>query len=238
MKRMSTAFKKKLKKASKQATVIVSSDKTIKMLGDKGEKVEKRFTTYEEYVEEIFKKKRAYAVFLLRPIPLLRDDLGSAILHSIYEEIRESIAFGMFPSAIMHSILLLEYGMRIRVYKDRQKSNPHARWEEVAELKIRQLTTPLLKSGAITKGEKKDLDDFNDKIRNPYMHINIFELTKGITLDVTSINIINEEIKRIKELPVTNNPEVWFGGKKKYDAINVLPIMQKCVMYVNSILKK
>lgn len=237
MSNMSDKFKQKLEEATKKATVVVSNDSTVKMIIDKGENIKKRFIPYEDYVEKLFEEKKANAVFLLRPIPLLREDLGSAILHSIYEEIRESVAFAMFPSAIMHSILLLEYAMRIRLYKERQKSDPSANWENVAELKIRQLTMPLYKADIITKEEKSDLDDFNDKVRNPYMHINIFELTKGMTLDVTSVNIIKEEIKRSKELPVTENPQVWFGGKKKYDAINVLPIMKKCVGYVNKIAK-
>ena len=67
------------------------------------------------------------------------------------------------------------------------------------------------------------------------MHINIYELTKGMTLDVTSVNILKEEVKRIEKFPVTENPHMWFAGKKKYDALNVLPIMKKCVNYVNAI---
>ena len=68
------------------------------------------------------------------------------------------------------------------------------------------------------------------------MHINIYELTKDVTLDVTSVNIVNEEIKMMKDLPVTDKPFLWFAGKKKYDAISVIPIMKKCVGYVNKIL--
>ena len=30
----------------------------------------------------------------------------------------------------------------------------------------------------------------------------------------------------------------WFAGKKKFDAMNVLPIMEKCVGYVNKIFDK
>ena len=233
MNKKTIQFKKELEEATKLAKEIVASLNTTKVMDSKGEKVEQRFITYVEYIEDLFKRKRVRALMLVTPIPKMRDDLGSAVLQSIYEEMRDSLALGMFPSAIMHSILLLEYAMRIRVYKERQKSDPNSTWEDVAELKIRQLTAPLLKANALTNEQKIYLDEFNDNIRNPYMHINIYELTKGMTLDVTSVNIIEEEVKRIKEFPVTENPHVWYAGKKKYDAINVLPIMKKCVDYVN-----
>ena len=138
----------------------------------------------------------------------------------------------------MHSILLLEYAMRIKLYKERQKADPNANWKDVAELEIRQLTVPLSRAGIITTDEKNDLDDFNDKTRNPYMHVNIYELTKDMTLDVTSADMAREEIKLLKDLPVTDKPFLWFAGKKKYDAVNVLPIMKKCVGYVSKIFGK
>lgn len=238
MKKASEKFKKQLEEVTKNSTTMVASGNTIEMMGKKGEKVEERFISYEEYIEELFKKKRAVALRLVTPMPKMRTDIGNSVLHSIYEEMRDSLALGMFPSAIMHSILLLEYAMRIKVYKERQKIGPNAHWKDVAADKIRQLTTPLLKAGVITKTEKNDLDDFNDKTRNPYMHINIYELTKNVTLDTTSVDMVKEEIKMIKDLPVTDKPFLWFAGKKKYDAMSVLPIMEKCVGYVNKIFDK
>ena len=238
MKKVSEEFKRKLEEVTKRSTTMVVSGNTIEMMGKKGEKVEERFISYEEYIEELFKKKRAVSLRLVTPMPKMRTDTGNSVLHSIYEEMRDSLALGMFPSAIMHSILLLEYAMRIKVYKERQKTDPNSLWKDVAAFKIRQLTTPLLNAGVITKAEKNDLDDFNDKTRNPYMHINIYELTRDVTLDATSVNIVKEEVKMLKDLPVTDKPFLWFAGKKKYDAMNVLPIVEKCVGYVNKIFEK
>lgn len=238
MKKISKAFKKQLEQVTKNSTTMVASGATMNLMGEKGEKVEEKFTLYEDYIEELFKKKRAVALQLVTPMPKMRTDIENSVLHSIYEEMRDSLALGMFPSAIMHSILLLEYSMRIKLYNERQKPDPNAHWKDVAELKIRQLTTPLLKAGVISKEEKNDLDDFNDKIRNPYMHINVYELTKYVTLDTTSVDIVKEEIKLMKDLPVTDKPFLWFAGKKKYDAMNVLPIMEKCAGYVNKIFDK
>ena len=98
--------------------------------------------------------------------------------------------------------------MRIRVYKERQRADPNAKWEPVAGLLIRPLANALHKSDVINKEQKADLIEFNKNIRNPYMHINIYELTKGMTLDVTSVNIIKEEVKRIEKFPVTENPHM------------------------------
>ena len=70
------------------------------------------------------------------------------------------------------------------------------------------------------------------------MHINIYELTKDVTLDATSVDIVKEEVKMLKDLPVTDKPFLWFAGKKKYDAMNVLPKMGKCVGYVNKMFDK
>jgi hypothetical protein len=235
MKNKSKDFKKELELATKNATVLVSNQDTIRSMEEKGEKIERKFITYKAYLEDLFTRKRKVALQLVTPIPKMRDNLGSAILQSIYEEMRDSLALGIFSSAIMHPILLLEYAMRIRVYKERQKADPNAKWEPVAGLLIRPLANALHKSVVINKEQKADLIGFNEKIRNPYMHINIYELTKGMTLDVTSVNIIKEEVERIEKSPVTENPHMWFVGKKKYDAMSVLPIMKKCVNYVNII---
>ncbi len=228
-------FNKKLTQATKNATVIVSNQNTLNSMKENSQKVEKRFITYEEYVKNLFDKKRKVALQFVTPIPKMRTGIGSAVLESIYEEIRDSLTLGIFSSAIMHSILLLEYAMRIRVYKERLKTDPNSKWEPVAGLLIRPLTIALYKSKVITENQKEDLIKFNENVRNPYMHINIYELTKGLTLDVTTVNIIREEVKRIKKLSVTENPHMWFAGKKKYDAINVLPIIRKCVDCVNMI---
>ncbi len=238
MKKVSEKFKKQLEEVTKNYTTMVASGVTMDIMDKKGEKVEETFTSYEEYIEKLFEKKRAVALQLVTPMPIMRNDIGNSVLHSIYEEMRDSLTLGMFPSAIMHSILLLEYALRIKFYKERQKTDPNAHWKDVAELKIRQLTTPLLKAGIITKEAKNDLDDFNDKTRNPYMHINVYELTKDVTLDATSVDIVNEEVKMLNDLPITDKPFLWFAGKKKYDAMNVLPIMRKCVGYVNKIFDK
>lgn len=231
-------FKTQLEEVAKNATTIVASETTIDLMQKKGEKVNEKFISYETYIEELFTKKKAKALELVTYIPKMRNDIGNAILQSIYDEIRDSLTLGIFPSAIMHSILLLEYAMRIRVYKERQKKDPKTEWKHIAGLRITPLAKALLKYEIIDKGQKADLIEFNGKIRNPYMHINIYELTKEIKLDATSVNIIKEEIEIRKNLPVTDYPFLWFAGKKKYDAINVIPIMKKCVGYVNLIFDK
>ncbi len=231
-------FKKILEEVAKNATTIVSSGATIDMMRQKGEKVDEKFISYDSYIEDLFKRKRVVAFKLVSQMPKMKDDLDSAILHSIYEEIRDSLALGMFPSAIIHSILLLEYAMRIRIYKERKRADPKAEWKHVAGLLINPLAHALLKAGIIDKYQKKDLIKFNESIRNPYMHINIYELTKNIKLDATSVNIVKEEVKIMKDLPVTDYPYLWFAGKKKYDAMNVLPIMRTCINYVNLIFDK
>ncbi|MFH1971219.1 MAG: hypothetical protein ABIJ05_02445 [Patescibacteria group bacterium] len=238
MKKVSEEFKKKLEEVTKNSTTMVASQITMDIMGKKGEKVEEKFIPYEEYIDELFKKKRAVALQLVTPMPKMRADIGNSVLHSIYEEMRDSLALGMFSSAIMHSILLLEYAMRIKVYKERQKTDPNTEWKHVAGVLIRPLAGALYKAGVISKEEKEDLIEFNEGIRNPYMHINIYELTKGVKLDTTSVDIVKEEVKLMKDIPVTDKPFLWFAGKKKYDATNVLPIMEKCVGYVNKIFDK
>jgi len=154
MKKVSEKFKKQLEEVAKNSTTMVASGNTMEMMGKKGEKVEERFISYTEYIEKLFKKKQAVALQLVTPMPKMRTDTGNSVLHSIYEEMRDSLVLGMFPSAIMHSILLLEYAMRIKVYKERQKTDPNSLWKDVAAFKIRQLTTPLIKAGINTKTEK------------------------------------------------------------------------------------
>lgn len=230
-------FRLELEDVVRKSTVVVGNPDTLKPVKNinKDERVIKKFISYQSYIDGLFTKKKAVALQLVTPMPKMRDDIGSSVLQSIYEEMRDSLTLGMFSSAIMHSILLLEYSMRIRVYKERMKSNPNAEWSDIAGVLIKPLAQNLLDFKIIDKDQKADLIKFNEEVRNPYMHINIHELTKHITLDATSINIIKEEIKMMRDLSVTEYPYLWFAGKKKYDAINVIPIMKKCVDYVNTI---
>ncbi len=64
MNNKSIKFKKDLAEATKIATVIVANPNMIKTMNDKGEKVKERFITYEEYIEDLFKRKRAVALQL------------------------------------------------------------------------------------------------------------------------------------------------------------------------------
>ena len=55
MKKVSEEFKKQLEDMAKNSTTMVSNEKTMEIMGKRGEKVEKRFISYEEYIDELFK---------------------------------------------------------------------------------------------------------------------------------------------------------------------------------------
>lgn len=228
-------FKQKTREAAKVAKRMIANPKTIEQLKKDGEKIEEKFITYESYLNKLYRERKRLAVDWLRNMPQMRPDTHNVVLNSLFETIREDIAFIKLDSAISNSILLLEYALRLKLYMYRQKIDPKSEWKNVASMKIRQLTAPLHKAKIITKAQKAELDEFNDKKRNLYMHLNIYELTKGITLDVTVIDNNNKEVKRVEKHPVEDFPQLWYEGKRKYDYENVFKIMQFCIDYVNKL---
>lgn len=232
-------LKKLLDEASKGATHIVSNPDTIKKLQEKGLPIEEKFITYEEYFEKLIEEKRKYAVQLLRELPQLDGNIANSVISAIYEEVRASFGLGIFTSTIFNSIILLEFTMRSRIFDERLKKDPNSQWEHVEKLKMRNLIEELKKMGLIDKKERSVLVDFNENFRNPYLHINIHKMIKGIyAKGVKKIDIKTSKMTVEDDMDVSQHRHLWFLGKKFYDRSYVIHVLNFCVHWTNKLLIK
>lgn len=234
-----TKLEKLLDETSKNATHFVSSPDTIEKMKAMGLPIEEKFITYEEYFEKLVAHKRKNAVSLLKQLPLLDDTIANSVISAIYEEIRASFALEIFTSTIFNSIVLLEYAMRVRVYDERLKKDPNSEWERVERLTMRRLISQLKEMKIINNKDRKALDSFNDKFRNPYLHINIHKMIKGIYAnDVKKVDIKTKKMEIKNKVDVSKHPQLWFLAKKFYDRSYVLNVLKFCIDWTNKLLGK
>jgi hypothetical protein len=222
---------------SKGATHIVSDPDTIRKLQEKGLPIESRFIPYEEYVEDLFSKKKKDAVSLLRKLPKIDDSVADGVIADIYEEIRSSYALSIFTSTIINSIFLLEYPMRARLYNERLKKNPNARWDKLEKLTMGALIKKLHDLKIITDEEKEKLSDFNKNLRNPYLHINIHKLSKGVVVaKLPSVNVNTQEVIEMENVEASKHRFLWFAAKRFFDKYHVQAVIDFCVEWTNNLL--
>lgn len=232
-------LKKILDETSKGATHIVSTPDTIEKLKAQGLPIEEKFITYEDYFEKLVAEKRKSAVPLLRQLPLLDKTIANSVIAAIYEEVRASFGLGIFTSVIFNSIVLLEFAMRVRVYEERLKKDPNSDWSYTEQLKMKDLIRQLRKMEIVDDKESEVLDDFNDKFRNPYLHINIHKMIKGIYAnDVKRLDIKTNKVSIENDIDVSKHRHLWFLAKKFYDKTYVLHVLNFCVHWTNKLLKK
>ena len=223
---------------AKGATHIVSSPETIEKLKAMGLPIEERFISYEEYFEKLIARKRKNAIVLLKQLPLLDKSIANGVISAIYEEIRSSFALEILTSTIFNSILLLEFAMRTRLYDERLKSDPKAKWEETEKLNMEQLVRRLRHLEIIDEQDKRALNDFNEKFRNPYLHINIHKMVQCIYADnLNKVDISTSEVVRENAVNVSQHRHLWFMAKNFYDKTYVISVLNFCITWTNTLLK-
>ncbi len=88
-------------------------------------------------------------------------------------------------------------------------------WDHIEQLNLRDAIKELKNKGVITKKERNELDEFNDSVRNSYIHYNIKELIKDMEIsELPSINIETGEITIYRNVKPSNNTYLWFSAKK------------------------
>ena len=104
---------------------------------------------------------------------------------------------------------------------------------------MKNLIGLLKRAGIIDDKEKDALNDFNDNLRNPYLHINIHKMIKGIYADgVKKINTATNEVTVEDNVDASKHRQFWFLAKKIYDKTYVLHVLNFCVHWTNKLLKK
>lgn len=220
------------------ATHIVSNEATFNKLKAEGIPVEERFITYEDYFQKLIEEKSKHALDLLKQLPLLDKTIANSVITSIYEEIRSSFGLGIFTSTIFNSILLLEFAMRDKLFQERLKRDPNSKWEQIEKLKMRSLANQLSRIGIISDKEKGVLNDFNDNLRNPYLHINIHKMIQGIYANnVKKVDVNTQTLTVENNMDISKFRHLWFLAKNYYDKTYVMHVLAFCVYWTNRLLK-
>jgi len=216
-------------------TVVIHPDDIQKLINQG--LVQEKFITYEEYVNTLYEERKNNAVELLKKLPKIDKSIADGVISNIYEEIRSSYAFGVFTSTIFNSILLLEYSMRSRLYKERLKHNPKAEWSMLERLDMGGLIPQLKKCRVIDKDESSILDDFSKNLRNPYLHFNIYKLVDGIAMkSLPSLNIATQKMTGEIDVDAKKYRFVWFSAKQFFDRERVQDVINFCVHWTNKLL--
>lgn len=230
-------LKKKLDELAKDASFIIVNPETLEKLKGKGLPIESRFITYKEYLNKLFDEKRKIADDIIGNFPAISEKLANASVKSLYEEVRECYALGLFGATITLSVILLELSFKYKIFSEREKSDPSARWEEIEKLDFTASVKNLKNLGKITEPEKKELDKFNTEIRNPYIHYNLRKLVNGVFVEkMPMIDTATGEIKTLENVDVSKHQYLWFSGKKFRDKREVDGILQFCIGWMNRIL--
>ncbi|OQA83635.1 MAG: hypothetical protein BWY29_00093 [Microgenomates group bacterium ADurb.Bin238] len=218
-------------------TVIVASPKTIQDMKDSGSPIEEKFITYEEYLSELLTERQKGALDRLKKLPLIDQSVADGVVTEIYGEIRSSYALGFFTSTIVNSVLLLEYAMRLALYIHRIKAYPKYQWEVLERMAMKKLISQMKKANLITEEQEKALKEFNDTLRDPYLHINVHSLSDGIFISsLPGFNTKTGKKFEMKNVRVSEHKYLWFMGKRYFDKQMVLPILNFCVGYANNLL--
>lgn len=199
--------------------------------------IKRRFITYKDYSDDLFIDRKKHAVNLLSKLPAIDDSIADSVVTSIYEEIRSSYAFGVFTSAIFNSILLLEYAMRARLYKEKIQDDPNTQWAELEKKQMGNLITQLFKKKVINRKQSDTLRDFSENLRNPYLHFNIFKLIEKIGVNsLPKLNIETGETSEEVGVKANKYRSVWFSAKQFFDREIVQYVIEFCVHWTNMLL--
>ena len=230
---------KKLDELVKQADYMIASPDTIESMKKKGLPIKSTFITYKEYLDKLFTNKRKISEELINKLPHLDDSIANSTVQSLYDELRECFVLGIPGAAITLALILLELALKYRLFEERKKSDPNSSWEEIEKLDFASTVSDLGKKGIITTDEKKRLDEYNIKIRNPYIHYNIYKLIKDSVLkELSSVDINTGEVTIHKNVRPADKPFLWFSAKKVRDRKEIIPLTNFCINWVNKVLKK
>lgn len=135
--------------------------------------------------------------------------------------------------------ILLELGLKYRLYDERKKQDSNSKWEYIEQIDFSRAVNDLMRKGVISRKEKGQFDDFNIGTRNTYIHYNIKKLVEDMMLgELKSVNIETGEVTMMKNVKPTDYPSLWFSAKRVRDKKTVISIVSFCITWVNKLLAK
>lgn len=235
MSKKDSELQKKFDDLLKSSDYFIASPETIANT----DSIKKVVTSYNQYLDELFTKRRKVADELTKQLPHLDNQIANGSITFLYEELKECFLMGIPGASIVLAILLLDLATKLRLFKELRNENPQASYKSIENMLLREVILKLRDHGAITDEEEIELLNFNKNVRNNYLHYNIQKLVKDMTLkELPSVNFQTGEIKTEYNIKLTNRPELWFSAKKVLDRETVITRVNFCLHFVNLILTR
>lgn len=225
------------KQLSKDSDYIVSNPNTIEELKKLGLPIITKSKSKEQFLDDLFTEKREIAQSLINELPVLDKRIANATISSLYEEISESFIFGLYGSAITLSVILLELALKYKLYQYRLENDPNYNWDHIEKIEFGHVAKLLFENSLLSEKEKKQLDDFRQKVRNPYIHYNIKKLIADIEIsELPIVNTIKQTAVIRRNVRADSESFLWFSAKIFLDKTYAKTYVEFCVNWTNNLL--
>lgn len=180
----------------------------------------------EESVERLFSGRKECAVERAKALPLAPDPAPPAVV-SLYDEIAESIVFGLHGAAITLSGVLVEFVLKYATYI--REAGGFAkydsdRWDEFERITFGPAIKRAKAAGLLTDQWTNDLQRFKELVRNPYSHYYIRKITSGGVWDkVKVVNLATASFEE-KTIAVKDDPVLQAQAKPIVDSMHVYKV--------------
>jgi hypothetical protein len=190
------------------------------------------------YIDKIASRWRAHAMETARCLPgSLRT--GDNNLDSIFDESQQCWLMGCHGAAITLAAIAVEHAIKKAVHLKRiggySKFNTE-RWDRGFDNRdFRPAIQDALKEGLISDHEKKRLDDFTARIRNPYTHYNLQRLVAGLVLSGIETIDLKSGSRRQTDVDVGKEPCLQAFAKRLVDRDSVAAVVLFSAHVVKSV---
>lgn len=207
-----------LSELAQGSTHIISNPNTIADLQKRGVKFDKpKLKTKEEFIEDIFIQRKSIALTNISKFPM-PPDIAIPTIGFLYDEIRECILFGLYGAAISLSGVLVEFSLKQAIVrKGFGNKYDKAEWERVENIELGPTIKEAREKTIIDDNLQEALNDFKNKVRNPYLHYNIKKIVKKVGANkIKKINVNTQKVEEL-DLSAEDNPILWGFAKRFVD---------------------
>ena len=219
------------------ATQFIANSSTLEKLVQKGLKLDTPVKeSDEDFINRVFDERKKIAKDIIGKLPQ-KPDIHLPPILSLYDEIGECILFGLNGAAISLSAVLVEFAIKHAIVdrKSGVEIYDKAQWNRVEKKELGPILEEAEKLGIFTEEEISKLVYFKNNIRNPYLHYNIKEITKGVIMkEAFAYNAETDKIEKKYNLKAEDNPFLWEMGKRNVDKGEVLGVFK----FADSVVRK
>ncbi|MDB5161196.1 MAG: hypothetical protein JWO96_576 [Candidatus Saccharibacteria bacterium] len=207
------------------ATQFVANPSTLNKMIDMGLKLDKPVhESTEDYISRTFDERKEVAKAIVDELPK-KPNLALPPILSLYDEISECVLFGLNGAAISLSAVLVEFSIKHAIV-DRNSGveiYDKAEWNRVEKKELGAIIAEAEKLKLFNEDGIKQLVQFKNNVRNPYLHYNIKEITKDVIMkEAFAYNAETNKVEKKYNLKAEDNPFLWELGKRKVDEETVL----------------